>query len=145
MGPEHVDNKVVVVRIDGAAKAIACESATTKCWTVQNDILSAQADAWDGESPIFSSSLSPGTEQPSNRSFPQQAGVKTPALFFEGGGTLITEPRSRTSKKLPQYGFSPFLKALRYSLSPSLRLTASRASRTSSRASANVRSLGFLF
>ena len=50
--PNTWDNKVVVVRIDGAAKAMRMRISDYKVLDgSKNDILSAQADAWDGESP----------------------------------------------------------------------------------------------
>ena len=50
--PTTWDNKVVVVRIDGAAKAMRMRPSDLKVLDgSKNDILSAQADAWDGESP----------------------------------------------------------------------------------------------
>ena len=46
------DNKVVVLRIDGACKPMRMRPSDGKVLDgSKNDILSAQADAWDGESP----------------------------------------------------------------------------------------------
>ena len=50
--PDTWDNKVIVLRIDGACKTMRMRNSDGKVLDgSKKDILSAQADAWDGESP----------------------------------------------------------------------------------------------
>ena len=50
--PDLWENKVIVVRIDGSTKAMRMRLSDGKVLDgSKNDILSSQADAWDGDSP----------------------------------------------------------------------------------------------
>ena len=50
--PDTWDNKVIVLRIDGACKTMRMRASDGKVLDgSRKDILSAQADAWDGENP----------------------------------------------------------------------------------------------
>ncbi len=50
--PDTWDNKVIVLRIDGACKPMRMRASDLKVLDgSKKDILSSQADAWDGESP----------------------------------------------------------------------------------------------
>ena len=51
--PDTWDNKVIVLRIDGSVRPMRMRASDGKVLDgSKKDILSAQADAWDGESPV---------------------------------------------------------------------------------------------